>query len=168
MSDPWTRKVQGQTWLWRLWTICYFHRRSWNLIYLHLLELFSCSSTLLPSGIFPRAGRMATSHSMFPCCLLKLPWLCHMELSRTIFPLSLSQFSLLLIECRASVRSSPIRECRRESVMCWGGWDVGQVRSQSHESQWGSSADFTLSAKPSLRFIDPSLLPQTFDANRCY
>lgn len=167
MSDPWTRKVQGQTWLWRHWTICYFQRRSWNLIDLHLLELSSCSSTLLPSGIFPRAGRMATSHSMCLCCLLKLPWPCRMELSRAIFPLSLSQFSRLLIEGWASVCSSPIRECRRESVMCWRGWDVGQVRSQSHESQWGSSADFALSAKPSLWFIDPSLLPQTLDANRC-
>lgn len=167
MSDPWTRKVQGQTWLWRHWIICYFQRRSWNLIDLHLLELSSCSSTLLPSGIFPRAGRMATSHSMCLCCLLKLPWPCRMELSRAIFPLSLSQFSRLLTEGWASVCSSPIRECRRESVMCWRGWDVGQVRSQSHESQWGSSADFALSAKPSLWFIDPSLLPQTLDANRC-
>lgn len=57
MSAPWTRKVQGQTWLWRHWTICYFQRRSWNLIDLHLLELFSCSSTLLPSGIFSKSWK---------------------------------------------------------------------------------------------------------------
>lgn len=135
MSDPWTWKMQKQTWLQCHRTICCFQRMLWNLIYLHRLEVISCSRTRLPSRTFPRAGRMATSHPTFQYCLIKFPWLshwtepCHIPNSPESMPSPRGRMpglSVLPVPTNMSVQEG--RLWHAEEIEIWGGSDLSPMR----------------------------------------